>query len=460
MASVVLLAIKIPALNLPHYWDEAFPYSYAIGYMTEHGPSILSDATPAEYTTGHPLLYYFLQSSWNAMVSDTIWMQRILPLLISLGCLWMTFFMGRLLFNERIALGAVVLFLCQSGFLGQATFQLPETLLTLLLLTTICFLYKGQKWLFVVSATLLLFTKEPAFALLGLVFLFHFFIMLRKKPWKTHLNIWWMYAIPVALNLIFYLHQYYVQGWFLFPRHTGFMGFTLDFFTDQFGRYFAHLMIYEGRNGMLFTAAILFIHYFTRHRKSLHWTDAGRNAILCGILITGYLLFSAVNFYSNRYILCLYPPFCLLVSAILFHALPKRWLHAAGVVILAGVTLWFSFTNKNASDHSLGYTDSVRCQIEAIAFCQEKGLQDAAVQTGFLMSKYLTSYYPRYLDKDELFTHVNAVPPEEAQVFILCSNEKYLYDEPALKDFVVVFKTERGKSACEVRYKNTYNNGD
>lgn len=453
-ASILLLIIKIPTLDLPHYWDEAFPYSYAIGYMTEHGPGILSDAAPAEYTTGHPLLYYFLQASWNMLVGDTIWMQRILPLIFSLGSLWLTFFMGRLLFNARIASGAVILFVCQSGFLGNATFQLPETLLTLLMLSTICFLCTGRKWLFVVFATLLLFTKEPAVVLLLLIFLFHFFIILRNKPWKQRLNIWWIYTIPVALNLLFYVHQYFTRGWFLFPRHTGFMDFGTGFFTDQLSRYFAHLMIYEGRNGMLFTAVILLMYYLIKNRRSLRLTDIGRNSILPGTLIAGYLLFSSVNFYSNRYILCLYPLFCLLVSAILCYALPIRLLYVTGIMILAAVTLWFSFTNKNTSDHSLGYADSVRCQMEVIAFCRENGLQDTTIQTGFLMSKYLTSHYPRYIEKDDLFTRVNSVPPAEAQVFILCSNEKYLYNEPALKDFVVVFKSDKGKSSCEVLYKN------
>ena len=64
IASVFLLILnKIPVLNLPHYWDEAFPYSYAIGHMSQNGSSLLSDGAPSLYTKGHPLLYYFMQST-------------------------------------------------------------------------------------------------------------------------------------------------------------------------------------------------------------------------------------------------------------------------------------------------------------------------------------------------------------------------------------------------------------
>lgn len=449
-AVIILLAIKIPALNLPHYWDEAFPYSYAIGYMTEHHPGLLTTAAPAEYTTGHPLLYYFLQAGWNTIVGETLWMQRLFPLLISSGCLLMTFLIGWKMFSAAAGAGAAVLLATQSSFLALAAFQLPETLLTLLLLLCIFFFITGKKPLFLLSATLMLLVKEPAVVLLTLLFLFHFFILLRNEPVVSRLKILWMYAIPAGVCLLFYLHQYAAQGWLLFPRHTGYMMLSAEF-LNQLARYFSHLFIYSGRNALFFTMLTLFVFLFVKNRKSLVWNMAIQHCFLLALILAGYLLFSAMNFYSNRYILCLFPLFMLLVSTSLFYATQScRWAHPAAVIFLSAITLFFSLTDKRETDHSLGYANAVRCQRDAIRYCVNQGWQHKSILTGFLMMRNLTSRYPRYVQPDEVFSEVYNTPEMQTEIIIVASNEKELQHHPELAIIPMVKEFKAGNSWCRI----------
>lgn len=451
-ACILLIAVKSQTLNLPHHWDEAFPYSYAIGHMVDHGPSMLAGRVPPEFTTGHPLLYYFLQSSWNLSVGDAIWMQRMLPLLISVGCILMVYLLGSALFNRAIGAGASLLLSTQSTFLANSTFQLPETLLTLMLLCCMYFMISGKRWFFVASASLMLFVKEPAVVLLGIIFVYHFFIHLKRQSLIFRVRETWVYILPFALNGLFYLHQHSIYGWFFFPRHTGFVEFSMAFFSNQFKRYSAHLFIQSGRNAMLFSSLLLGIFYLIRHREKFEYSEKIRNGILVVILVLGSLVFSAFNFYSNRYILCLFPLFCLLVSALLYYTLTRfksQFFHVA-IISLACVTLFYSFKNSNPNDHSLGYADAVRCQQQAINFCIDQGWQHQPIQTGFLMHKYFTSHYPRYLDETSVFTNVNKTPITEATVFVLHNNEKVELDSAQIKSLKLVQRFIEGKSVCEI----------
>lgn len=450
LSFAVLLLSKISSLHLPHYWDEAFPYSYAIGHMSEKGSGILSDTAPTHYTTGHPLIYYFVQSNWNNLVGGIIWLERLLPMMISLSMLLLVYLIGKKIKSEMVGGIAALLLSTHSTFLAQASFQLPETMLSLFLLMCIYFSLTKQNWSFVLAATGLVFTKETGVVLLFILFTWFVLSRIKQIDMKTLITSTWIFAIPVGLNFLFYLHQYYVQGWFLFPRHTGFIRSEMYIVWNQFGRYFAHLFIYEGRNITFFTALSLTLLYFIIKRKKLVSINLNPVLLLLSGLILAFLSFSAFNFYSERYILCLFPLFALLSGYVLCVTLSQnQWVPMSLGIVLAIITLTRAHTKLNPTDHSLGYVDAVITQQHAIDYCIEMDWNNKPVQTSFLMSKNLTSHYPRYLTKDELFTAVNNFS-NPTEVVILCSNEP---EEHLLK--LVASKTpaklfESGQEWCKI----------
>ena len=449
--SVILLIVKkTPFLNLPHYWDEAFPYSYAIGHMSQNGSSLLSDGAPSLYTTGHPLLYYFMQSSWNNIVGNILWMERLFPMITSILILIFTYLVGKKLHSKSVGGIATILLSTQSSFLSQASFQLPETMLTLFLLMSIYYTLTNKKWGFVLVATGMVFTKETGLILLFILFLNFLINNYNKTEIIPFIKSTWIYITPIALNFLFYLHQYYVQGWFLFPRHTGFIISEIDSVLNQFKRYFANLFIFEGRNMIFFTMLIIATILGISDWRAIKKITFNRYMPLLISLILGFLIFSAFNFYSDRYILCLFPIFVILASLSINTLFKKRvWISSALGLGLTLITFTKSCTNSKPTDHSMGYSDAVCTQIKTINYCINMEWQNKCIQTSFLMSKNLTSHYPRYLKRDQLFSNVNKnnTSPE---LIIISSNEKEEHLMTRIKNFYSVKRFENGNQWCEI----------
>jgi 4-amino-4-deoxy-L-arabinose transferase-like glycosyltransferase len=323
-------------------------------------------------------------------------------------------------------------------------------MLTLFLLMSIYFSITKKKWAFVLAATGLVFTKETGVILLFILFVNFVITKYNKSELTTFIKSTWIYVIPIALNFLFYFHQFYVQGWFLFPRHTGFISSEADHILNQFNRYFAKLFIYDGRNITFFTMLIFVIIAGILKWKAIKKITLDHTVLLLISLIAGFLIFSAFNFYSDRYILCLFPVFGILASLSITAVFKDRiWISSALGLVLAIITLTKSYTNTNPTDHSLGYSNAVRSQLSAINYCVNMDWQNKSIETHFLMAKNLTSHYPRYITQNQLFSAVNKAHPSP-ELIILSSNEQEKRLMENINDFYSVKRFEYGNEWCEI----------
>lgn len=451
MACLVLIAIKFNVLHLPHFWDEAFPYSYAIKHMTENGPSILSDGAPTILTTGHPLLYYYIQATWNGMVGDSMALQRTLPLILSVFLLVFTYLVGKSMFNKKVGAGATLLLLAQNIFLAQSAFQLPEVLMALLFLATIYYRIEKKNIGFIITSSLLLITKEPAVVLLGILFLYDFFILQKNSSFIKRISNSWWYFIPAIVMVGFYFHQYLVQGWVLFPRHVGFMKFEWSHYFNQLSRYFSFTFIFHGRNALFFLTLILGGIAITK-RKTIEASKNSGNLFLIGVLFL-YLIVSSVNFYSNRYILAMFPVFTLLASNLIFKLLKFKQLAPIAIIAFTFTGFFYSFKNKAAVDSSLGYVDSIACRQDALQYIQSKNWEEKSIFAGFIFEKSISHYAPGYLKAGEEFTNVNKRPFDVSDVAIVIDKD---IDEKAIREsnlFQLIQTFENGNSYCNIYIK-------
>jgi hypothetical protein len=94
---------------------------------------------------GHPLLFYFIMSSWIKLTPDIIWLKRIVPLLISVLVL-LSFhrLVARHVNLIVVANLATPLLSVQSLFVAQASLVLPEMLLTLFLILSLHSFCRGD----------------------------------------------------------------------------------------------------------------------------------------------------------------------------------------------------------------------------------------------------------------------------------------------------------------------------
>lgn len=303
-----------------------------------------------------------------------------------------------------------------------------------------------------VFASFALYTKETAIVLLFAVFSLELIHLTKGKSTIRQ----FLMKVPVLIAPllavgIFFLLQKSMRGWYFYPLHLDLMEFKLENFLSQLEAYAAYLFIYYGRNAITFTLLLALILGIAGKRL-----QPNRTALLFSLFITGFILFSALNFFSPRYLLCCIPLFALIVSDVVIRAFGKLpVLTVLAILIMSLTPLYFSFNHKTGKDHNLGYVDAVRVNEEVIHYCLDQKWNDKPLHTGFLMYKYMSSPYPGYLHSNEVFTNVSNKGFKKAEVFILTSMENEKGEELIRKGkkYKNTFGTQHGNSVAQIYVK-------
>ena len=80
----IFIAVKLPALHYPFYWDESWSYAPGVKLMYLHGPSLMPNAIDLFYSRGHPLLFYASAASWMRLFGDSHISQHAFCLFLSI----------------------------------------------------------------------------------------------------------------------------------------------------------------------------------------------------------------------------------------------------------------------------------------------------------------------------------------------------------------------------------------
>lgn len=419
-----VVLIKVPHLALPYYWDEAWSYFPAVFKMYENGPGLLPGALPLWDAKGHPLFFFFLGSLWMKIGGTSVLWMHILPLLISLGTLLAIYSLVKRIVNIKAANIAVLLFGVQSLFLAQATMLLPEMLVTLLLVLSINFYLLKKFWLFVVSASLMVMTKETTIVFAGGFMVYHLLDYLKpgKEARKYILeNI--LLMTPLLVYAIFLLLHKKEFGTYFFSDHMGYIQISSSSILNKLQIATGIIFTRYGRNIILLAVIVALIYLLIKKKKI-----AGANLLGLILLQTVlFLLFSVINFYTQRYMLVLLALF-MIAAGILIEQLrfKKQWILTGLIAILVVVSAIYSFTKKSNSDSDLGYVQSVKIQRQMARYCEEKGWQNKPIAASFNMIFALRNPNLGFLSGDKAFTAVtNWGKFRETEILL---NESTFYD--------------------------------
>jgi hypothetical protein len=409
--------VKIPHLKLPYFWDEAWSYFPAVYKMYENGPGLLPGALPLWDAKGHPLFFFFLSSLWMKIAGTSVFWVHVLPLLISLVTLIAVFILLKKHVNTRAANIAIVLFSIQSLFLAQATMLLPEMLITLLLILSI-HTYLNEKYLwFALVASVMVMTKETSIVFVGGFLVFHFITFLKnRKQFRKFFKESILISIPILVYGIFLIIHKKVFGSFFFEDHMGYVQFSFAPVVKKLKIAAGIIFINYGRIVVLLTvvgaiAIILFKRQKLKNKKLL--------AILVFQTII-FLLFSAFNFYTQRYMLGLLALFMILAGVILEQVKLKNIaLNGLVLTIIIAVPLYFTFTKKSSSDSNLGYVEVVKVHQQMVKYCEEQGWHDQPVAASFNLIFCLRNPHLSYVSSDQGFSNVVHLRKfREAEIFL------------------------------------------
>jgi len=247
------------------YWDSAWVYGPAIFEMIEKGPSLLPGSINPYWNTGHPLLFYFLESLWGSIFGSSVFSLQFFPLLITsalfLGCLWIV----QTLFNHWFLTFFMAILLFQPVFLAQSTFVLPEMLLAAFSLASVWFFTHQKFGLYFLSATFLVLTKESGLAIVAGISTTAFIYCSAKNLGSRILN-GLTYFSAVLPFLAFISIQKIRLGWFFFPRHFNWISFNINEILHK-AYDCSHFVVLEQQRIWIFLGVLCVTYFLNYVRK-------------------------------------------------------------------------------------------------------------------------------------------------------------------------------------------------
>ena len=398
-AIIGFVAFKYDALFLPFFWDEAWVYMPAIRTMAEVGPSVLPGSIDAELYTGHPLLFYFLASSWIKVLGYSLLTAHSLPLLISIGLVLSVYYVVLNWTQSTFsALVGALLVLVQPIFLTQSTYLLIEVWLGLLFVWSFYF-YFEKRWLPFVAIVLMgLWSKEsaytlvPCFVLLAIIeFLF----------WKEGLKVLFSKLALIIgifiLGISFFVLQKFTLGWYLFPRHANWM--NLEDFSYKFDVAMAIVFKDQGRQAYYLLAVMAAVVGLIQYQYRLPKTHILK---IMGILIftLGFMVFASINFFSNRYLFGAIP-LMMMACSLLFDSIKEKfytYILLFLIVVYGFFNIYTSLNKEKFGDTELSYIHLLKAQVGMVNYLHQNPT-GAQTYAPFLMLINLSNPYAGFVNK-------------------------------------------------------------
>jgi 4-amino-4-deoxy-L-arabinose transferase-like glycosyltransferase len=499
---------KLGSLPLAYYWDEAWVYAPAVKAMVEHGPSLSPGALPPELSRGHPVLFHAMAASWMSLWGASRSSAHSFALAISLCVLVVTYLLGVQAGSKRIGLAAVCLLLVNEMFLAQSAILLPEMTMTLFLLGSVLAFLRGHKVAYLLCATAALLTKESALVLMLALFAWHILDLWskRKTPqWRSAVTWSAVVIAPLALASVFFILQYLERGWFFYPEHLGMMTWSPKdiiykaklIFTLAFEEQGQLVLTYSTcliaplalrasprwagvLSALLLTAAIkvlwgrweiplvptlpaalfcvgLAYFAFSRPIQQLDGTK-GRLIGITYLFIVGYWSFSSLNFFSDRYLLCLTPFMAVGASSLLALVSDRirSWVFPV-VITCCAVPMMLSIgKDGRVGDTRLSYADAIRVQSELVSYCENEHLQQEKFHGSFMDRHYMTEPFLGYMSDTLPFWNV-ADTLNAGTRFAILSNASPSEARPMLESngFTLTQRFAHGSAWCELHQRDT-----
>jgi 4-amino-4-deoxy-L-arabinose transferase-like glycosyltransferase len=415
----VFLLFKLPYVELPYYWDEAWVYAPAVQKMAASGLSLAPDAIPPELSRGHPLLFHFFAAAWVSVFGNSPAAAHSFALLVSMLLLLVVYRSAARIFSPAAGLAAVLLICVQPVFFAQSGLLLPEIMLALFLLLALQ-AYTENKWVvYLLAASAAILTKESAVALFAGLSAHRLLLWIKHRgKHKQHILTLAKINAPVLLWVVFLLWQYALRGWMFFPYHVYLIHFELSFILNQLNRYILYIFIYQGRNAVTVILAILLT--VTAFGK-IQLTAVQRHWLVCaGIFSLFFILMSAVNFYSGRYVITLIILLCMATAGVLSQLNWRNWISGFLAVAAAVPPVVNMLTYHGKEDNEPGYANAVNVMQQAAEWLTSKEQKDRNVYGTFLIHNMLTNERGGYLTKEQLHQHTATVP--DSAYYIVWNN--------------------------------------
>jgi hypothetical protein len=288
---------------------------------------------------------------------------------------------------------------------------LPEMMVTLFALLTIYAHIKRAAWLYIISGSCLVITKESGLVLIVSILLyesFYFAFSSHKKPLDL-LKVIGVTSLPLFAFCLFLLFQHSIHGWYFYPDHLAMQTFDIYQIMSKWMSITYWILIDQYRWILLIALLVASLLHFNNKWPISFQSGQLKYLTVYGLFAFCYLLFTSMNFYSARYLSVLIPFYSLVVAmgvTYLIKSVAIRWSVTGIAVCFLSYYSWVISRSK-ADDVSLGYLKYMNIQCAAVHFLEENQYDQQPIYTNFLMQAALRHPFAGYRKTDQVFTNLN-----------------------------------------------------
>ena len=435
-AFLALLVLHLPLLRLPYFWDESGYYIPAALDFYSSWLLIPQSTQPIGHT---PLVMIYLGLAWRLLGYST-WITRVAMTLVATATVATLYVLGRRIANPESAAWSALLLALSPLFFAQTTLahlDLPAALFTTL--AVLCIL-EDKLWLFALTASLAVLTKETTVVLLPVVWLDTW--RRAKGPGSdrpAHLFSRILLVIPLVPLAVWTVYYHHVTGFWTGNR--GYLSYNL-YATLSPPRVFWSLLrrayaLFLGAFNWILTACATIGLWWERKHCNQHSSPRGAGPVwqhfvllAAGLAVTYLLLLSVVGgAILTRYLLPIFPLFYL-GTVSMVRRLPKFTARLI-LIITSACFVWAWFINPPYPfpfEDNLAYRDFIRLHQQAAGLLEEQPGQPR-ILTAWPATGELTSPFLGYVHKplrvvavpDFALPEINAVPPESFDLLYLYS---------------------------------------
>ena len=322
------------------------------------------------------------------------------------------------------------------------------------LLAMLCFytFFGGKKAWFVIFGTAMLLTKESGGVFFVALFLYEcsIFVTVPQKDWKGLFKKLSLVCLPVAIASVNFIIQKIKFGWFLYPFYIDYISSSPKPFAAKLATVAAYTFVYDGRNGFsVFIILSLFAMFIF---KKLRMKEKERSVLFAlSLFVVLYLIFSTVNYYIPRYLMCVFPPMYI-IGALLIDRVFSKFKSVLALIILGLVITSVFFYMQPKTYGDIDYSPSVVTDWQMVKFCEDQNLYDNYIFTTTLLRGDLSEPYEGYLSGRK-FEHTQWELNNQTEycIFSADENDSALFDKIKKEKRLVLLKRFEQKYAwCEV----------
>lgn len=458
----LFILFKIHHLAYPYYWDESWPYAAAVADMYRHGISLVPGSVDPELSRGHPLFFHAVAALWGKVFGMSHVSMHSFGLTISMLFLIAVYEVCRRLFNVRVAIMSLLLVSTQVLFIVQSSYLLLEMLVALLAFMSLYHYIRGNFIQTCLYLSALFYTKESGL-IMGFVLGIDALLRLRglgKDTWKENAGRLLSIGIPCILMGVFFLLQKHINGWYILPLYTQLVEHTWSNFWHTFSKnvvscmfvsdyrfwYFiiaaaltTYTAIRKKAYGLLtFIIPMLLVFFMTVEQGPKGYWDSlihfcglvvsmlvavyfiarpslfpvliqRRFIVLWGCFIVCFLVFSALNFFTYRYLLATIIPALCLVAVITdkMTESAKPGLFYTVLAAMMGVSAYAYVHDDGNGDTDRSCFSIMKMQQGVVDYLEQHNEYSAAISANsFLHREHLIDPTTGYLRGSKVFTNV------------------------------------------------------